>query len=330
MKISISIPTYNQGQYVEKAILSAFNQTVKPFEIIVSNDCSTDHTKEVLENLKLKVPILKVITQPVNLGIGGNVDACLKAALGDFILRLDSDDYLEPDYCAVISALLVEYPKAGYGHANVFEIDKFDKTLKNRVLFRNAEYQNGEEALKAAVKGYRVAANILMFRKEALESVDFMAGRPDFGEDYHLAADLAAKDWGNVFSPKILSNYRVWTDTGNARQKRKMKELTGLLSVFKDVIEPAYEKRNWDKKTIEKSKENIACSQSDCLGWTSYTLEEINELAKAVQNLSASEKTKRFIYMNRNGYGKYLASIKNIKGSFKAFIKEKLIQKKTI
>lgn len=329
MKISVSIPTYNQGQYVEKAILSAFNQTLKPFEIIVSNDCSTDSTMEVLENLKLQVPILKIINQPVNLGIGGNVDACLKAASGDFILRLDSDDYLEPEYCEVMSALLTEYPEAGYGHANVCEVDQFDHTLKNRTLFRSTVYQNGEEALKAAVKGYRVAANILMFRKSALESVHYMAGRPDFGEDYHLAADLAANGWGNVFSPKILSHYRVWTDTGKVRQKRKMRELTGLLSVFKDVIEPAYEQRNWNKSAIEKSKENIACSQSDCLGWDLYTPAEISELARAVSNLSSSGKTKRFIWLNRNGYGKYLKGIKQLQGIVKSFIKDKLITKKT-
>jgi len=311
-KISVSIPTYNQGQYVEKAILSAFNQTLKPFEIIVSNDCSTDDTKEVLENLKLKVPILKVINQAVNLGIGGNVDACLKAASGDFILRLDSDDYLEPDYCAVMAALLLEYPEAGYGHANVTEVDQFDHILKSRTLFRSVVYQNSEEALKAAVKGYRVAANILMFRKSALESVHYMAGRPDFGEDYHLAADLAAHGWGNVFSSKLLSHYRVWTDTGKVRQKRKMRELTGLLSVFKDVIEPAFKQRNWDQSPIEKSKETIACSQSDCLGWDLYTPDEIGELAAAVLNLSSSGKTKRFIWMNRNGYGSYLKHIKQI------------------
>jgi len=328
MKISVSIPTYNQGQYVEKAILSAFNQTLKPFEIIVSNDCSTDDTMEVLERLKLTVPILKVINQPVNLGIGGNVDACLKAASGKLILRLDSDDYLEPDYCAVMSALMAEYPEAGYGHANVGEVDQFDRTLKNRTLFRNAVYQTGEEALKAAVKGYRVAANILIFRKAALESVNYMAGRPDFGEDYHLAADLAAKGWGNVFSAKILSHYRVWTDTGKVRQKRKMRELTGLLSVFKDVIEPAFTQRNWDKNSIEKSKENIACSQSDCLGWDVYTAEEISELAEAVLNLSGSGKTKRFIWLNRNGFGKYLKGIKQLEGSLKSFVKDNLLAKK--
>jgi glycosyltransferase involved in cell wall biosynthesis len=328
MKISVSIPTYNQGQYVEKAILSVYNQTLPPDEIIVSNDCSTDHTMEILEQLKSRVPVLKVINQPVNLGINKNVDACLKAASGEFILRLDSDDYLEPEYCEVLLALLEEYPEAGYAHANVHEIDQHDHKLKNRTLFRRVVFQKSDDALKAAVKGYRVAANIIMFRRKALEQVDFMAGRPNFGEDYHLAADLAAKGWGNVFSPKILSNYRVWVDAGMVRQKRKMSELHGLTSVFDDVIAPAFAKRNWSARDIEKSRENIACAQSDCLGWDLYTESEINELAEAVLKLSPSAKTKRYIWINRNGYGKYLKNWGRIKSGIKGFLKERVLSRK--
>ena len=328
MKISVSIPTYNQGQYVEKAILSVYNQTLSPDEIIVSNDCSTDNTMEVLEQLKSKVPVLKVINQPVNLGINKNVEACLKAASGEFILRLDSDDFLEPEYIKTVLSLLEEYPEAGYGHANVREIDQYDRQLKNRTLFRSLTFQKADDALKAAVKGYRVAANIVMFRRKALEQVNFMSGRPNFGEDYHLAAHLAAEGWGNVFSPKILSNYRVWVDAGMVRQKRKMSELQGLTSVFEDVITPAFMKRGWSTRSIEKSREDIASAQSDCLGWSLYSEAEINELAEAVLKLSASAKTKRYIWINRNGYGKYLKGWSTIKNGFKTFLKDKILSKK--
>ena len=327
MKISVSIPTYNQGQYLEKAILSVFNQTVIPFEIIVSNDCSTDETEEVLTNLALKVPILKVINQPVNLGIGRNVDACLKAASGDFILRLDSDDYLEPEYCEVLVALLEQNPEAGYAHANVSEMDQFDNHLKNRILLRRSTFQNADEALKASVKGYRVAANILMFRRSALEAVNFMAGRPNFGEDYHLAVDLAAHGYGNVFSTKILSNYRVWVDTGKVRQKRKLNEIVGLTSVFKDVILPAFRKRSWSTTGVEKSMERIACAQSDCLGWDLYDSDEVAELTTVLLQLSSSRKTKRYIWLNVNGYGKYLTAIGKVKAKIKSLIKDKILAK---
>lgn len=47
--ISIGIPVHNQGSFLETAIRSALNQTVRPFEIIISNNHSTDETKYIIE-----------------------------------------------------------------------------------------------------------------------------------------------------------------------------------------------------------------------------------------------------------------------------------------
>jgi glycosyltransferase involved in cell wall biosynthesis len=67
--VSICIPTYNQSAYLERAIRSAYNQTYKPKEIIVCDDCSTDETRFVLERLTSEISILTVFYQPINLGI---------------------------------------------------------------------------------------------------------------------------------------------------------------------------------------------------------------------------------------------------------------------
>src|SRR5215217_5302959 len=98
MMISVCIPTFNQAPFIEQAIRSAYDQTLKPDEIIVFDDCSTDHTAQIIDALTQEISILKVYRQPINLGISGNVDSCLRAAKGDLIVRLDSDDQLLPHY----------------------------------------------------------------------------------------------------------------------------------------------------------------------------------------------------------------------------------------
>ena len=85
MKVSVCIPTYNQSLYIEQAIQSAAQQSHPPFEIIVSNDCSTDGTAEILEKLAKEIPSLKVFNQPVNLGMVPNTNAVLRLATGEFI-----------------------------------------------------------------------------------------------------------------------------------------------------------------------------------------------------------------------------------------------------
>ena len=164
MKVSICIPTYNQGKYIELAVRSAEQQTLTPIEIIVSNDCSTDNSKEVLDRLEKEISILKVVHQPVNLGIAKNVDICLRLATGNYVIRLDSDDWLMPQFSEKLVHQLESYPSAGYAHAAVQEIDQLGNTLRVRKLSRGSGFQSGNEALKLTIKGYKVAANILMFK----------------------------------------------------------------------------------------------------------------------------------------------------------------------
>ncbi len=318
MNVSVCIPTYNQASYIEKAIRSAVTQTYPPFEIIVSDDCSTDNTSEILKSLQAEIPILKVIKQPINLGISKNTDFCLRSATGEFILRLDSDDYLLPIYISKLINLFSLYPDAGYAHGAVQEVDKDGNFLKVRRLARKSGFQSGTMALKAAIKGYRVAANIIMFRRNALEKVGFIAATTNFAEDYYLSASLAANNWGNIYVDEILSCYRVWLDTGKVRQKRKLVEIIGFRKVFEEVMEPAFTQRGLSLEPLKHSRTNFVCAHAVCLAWDIYTKDEKQQLIEEFGKLSNTSKANFFIWMYLNGFGKameictYIASFPKV------------------
>lgn len=324
MRISICICTYNQARYVEQAISSAARQTVSAFEIIVSDDCSTDDTPKILDTLLEKIPTLKVIRQKKNLGIAKNTDACLRLATGDFIVRLDSDDVLLPNFSEKLSALLLKFPLAGYAHADVQEIDQNGEFLKVRRLYRSSVFQTSDEALKAAAKGYRVAANIIMFRREALVKVNYLTGRPNFGEDYHLAASISAADFGNVHLKEVLCYYRVWVDIGMIRRKRKLDEIEGLRRVFEEVLEPAFRSRHLNTHTLEKNRIKLACSHADCLGWQLYSPVEKEQLVTELFKLSSAFKVRVFVWLYLNNLGSTLSLVKKSvtvpKAIFKSFL----------
>ena len=94
--ISIIIPCYNDAQYIEQSVQSALDQTYPYKEIIVVDDGSNVETKAVLKQLEPKITHL--ITQE-NQGQSTARNVGIKAAKGDFILVLDSDDYFEPSFC---------------------------------------------------------------------------------------------------------------------------------------------------------------------------------------------------------------------------------------
>jgi glycosyltransferase involved in cell wall biosynthesis len=94
--ISIIIPCYNDAQYIEQSVLSAVNQTYPYIEVIVVDDGSNAETKKVLKKLESK--IFKLITQE-NYGQSKARNIGIEAANGNYILVLDSDDYIEPTFC---------------------------------------------------------------------------------------------------------------------------------------------------------------------------------------------------------------------------------------
>ena len=258
MKVSVCIPTFNQAAYIEQTIKSCTQQTLKPFEILVSNDCSTDNTLEVLKRLSQEISILKVINQPGNRGMVPNTDAVLRAATGDYIVKLDSDDYLATTYIEKLSGLLDEHSSAGYAHGAVQEINGKGEFKKQRILARKTGFHDSDKALRNSIYGYQVAANIIMFRRSALEKVGFITAETNFAEDFYLSAQLAAANYGNVYFSEVLSYYRVWEDDGKVRQRRKLAEIIALRKVFEEVIEPAFKKRNWGMEKLYASKVSFA------------------------------------------------------------------------
>lgn len=104
MKLSIVITAYNVEKYILKCIDSVKNQTFKNIECIIVEDCSTDKTKEYIENIlkKEKDLDIKVIWNNENLGAGMSRRIGIKASTGNYIMLLDADDYISSDYIELL------------------------------------------------------------------------------------------------------------------------------------------------------------------------------------------------------------------------------------
>lgn len=96
MLFSIIIPVYNVEQYLGECLESVFNQSFQDWEAVCVNDGSTDGSAAILEAYSAKDNRLRIITQP-NGGLSAARNAGMKEANGDYILFLDSDDWLELD-----------------------------------------------------------------------------------------------------------------------------------------------------------------------------------------------------------------------------------------
>ena len=319
--VSVCIPTYNQSAFIEQSVRSVFNQSYKPLEIIVSDDASTDDTLLVLEKLQLEISILKVLKNTKNLGITKNVNKCLKEAVGDLVVRLDSDDELCFHFIEKFVPKFEEFENVGYGHCAIQEIDEYNNHLKKRVLFRTSGVQSSSDALKASLGGYKVAANIIMFRKLALEKVEYLKSKIDFAEDYYLITSISEFGFDNIYINEILANYRVWVDKNKLRSRRKLSEIQGLNAVFTDVIEPAFIKRKWGLKNVYLAKRNFAVNHSDCLAWDNYSEAEKIQLQTEILKLSSSLKVRVVMWGYKNGFRIFIKCAKSLPHVMKNIIK---------
>jgi glycosyltransferase involved in cell wall biosynthesis len=96
--VTIGIPTYNGGKRLPRSIESIWTQNYPNLEVIVSDNCSTDNTAEVVENFGRNHPELKLVRQEKNIGQIGNYHFLLKAAKGKYFIWLADDDFLEPGF----------------------------------------------------------------------------------------------------------------------------------------------------------------------------------------------------------------------------------------
>ena len=135
-KVSILCRTYNQEEVIGVAIQSALNQTFHDFELIISDDASTDNTYSRI--LKFQDPRIRIIRNSENRGAPANLNLCMTEAIGEYVSILDGDDEYLPQKLAKQVEFLDKNPDYGavFSYIGTIGDQKNPKILKNSLLFK--------------------------------------------------------------------------------------------------------------------------------------------------------------------------------------------------
>ena len=131
---SVIIPVYNSEKHLNKCIKSVIDQKHNKTEIILIEDCSTDSSLKVCNSFK-KNPLVNIIRHKNNLGVSISRNDGILAAKGEYILFLDSDDWLYPGCLRNIEKLIIKKPKTEV-IIGKFNSDGFP--FNNEILFKNS------------------------------------------------------------------------------------------------------------------------------------------------------------------------------------------------
>jgi glycosyltransferase involved in cell wall biosynthesis len=129
--VTIGICTYNRADsYLRAALQSAVDQTYPNLEIVVSDNCSTDHTAEVVASFA--DPRIRYIRQEQNLGVTGNFNFAANSARGAYFLLLCDDDLIDRDFVETCMDTAGDRTDLGMIRTGMRRIDAHGRTVKDR------------------------------------------------------------------------------------------------------------------------------------------------------------------------------------------------------
>ena len=256
-KISLIMSVYNGEDYLSEAIESVLNQTLKEFELIVINDCSSDSTSEILNKYAELDDRVKVHTNEVNLRLPASLNKAMSFAQGKYIARMDADDICLPERLEKQYKFMEENPHIALSSCKFM-------TLKNGVISSGG---CGGKTDKESIKALLLVTNPILHpgiiaKADVIRTLGYDKNFT-CTEDMELWTRFVMAGHDAQIMPEYLMIYRLHdkqiTETTLEKQHKEVvaiqrKYLAGLLEAMNDQQEEFYIRGIYfrENKDIEK------------------------------------------------------------------------------
>lgn len=212
MSIAVIVPNRNDVRYVRRCLRSLIDQDVRPDELIVVDDQSTDDSVRVIGEAIAGRPWAKLLVNPVNLGTNGALNEGLKHSRSEYVLFLASNDFVLPGIFARAKDCLARWPGAGLWSAMAWLVDEHDRPIRLHpspvVSLRDAWFPPERCRSLAYRFGNWFTGCTMMYRREVLEAVGgfdpFYEGLSDL-----ITALIVCSRSGAAYSPRPFAGLRV-------------------------------------------------------------------------------------------------------------------------
>lgn len=216
-KVSVLVPTYNREKLLKIALESLVRQTSRDFEVVVLDNASGDGTEGCVESFADRLPHLRYIRWPVNVGPVANIADSLGFAEGRYIKYLMDDDRLEPDCIKIMTRCLDDYSEVALVTSKRTPIDANGNPLPDILPTRRATAYDalltGRELIEGVLSlrlNFIGEPSTVMFRKSLVkEPFGIFSGIPfRVNADIALWFQLLTRGKG-IYLTKPLSSFRI-------------------------------------------------------------------------------------------------------------------------
>lgn len=210
--VSVIVPNYNHGAVLPRAIRAYLAQTLRPTEIIIIDDCSTDDSAVVAEALVREAPdVVRLLRHEVNSGPNAGVATGLAVATGEFVTFSAADDVVEPEFLQASVEALSQHPRAGLSFLDPSRV-LLSGDIVERVplsLAPQARYFDPQEMEKLFRRNaFTISSNTVVYRRAVIAALG------GFRKDLEWQADWMANlvmsfRHGAVYVPRALAHFTV-------------------------------------------------------------------------------------------------------------------------
>lgn len=256
--VSVSIVTYNHEKYITESLNSVLNQkTDFSFEIVIGEDCSTDNTKNIINNFKKKFPrIIRIIEHKQNIGAQENYACVSYECRGKYIAHLDGDDLMLPNKLQIqFDFLETHLDFIAVGHP----VRVFQSETNKTITFYDKRFISCKKSIftkNDILNGVPFAHSAKMYRKEAIDKIPIDLKTKNVG-DYLLHIQHASLGKFACIN-QILGEYRIHNKSQNAinlkNRKNALYDITYSLRYAK--------KLGYDLDSIIRKKNHVYFSYS--------------------------------------------------------------------
>ncbi|WP_421243765.1 glycosyltransferase family 2 protein [Aeromonas sp. 601019] len=230
MKISVLVPVYNLGRFIEPCLLSLLEQkTDFEFEVIAIDDGSSDDSWAIMQRLASQWPRLRALQNAQNMGLAKTQKRLLREADGEYIAYVDGDDLALPGKLQRQADYLEAHPGCTlcYHEAEMFD-DETDARIKLFTRdYYNARYLESVMTREALIRfGVFVNASSIMFRRyEGMENAIDEGCKIILDYPWHIL-NLSHNPGTLDFIPELLGRYRFHTQSfgGQTRKSTERRE----------------------------------------------------------------------------------------------------------
>lgn len=210
MKVSVIIPNYNHSSFLKRRIESVLEQTYTDFEVIILDDCSTDNSREIIEQYRNHPRISQIVFNEQNSGSTfAQWNKGLSLATGEYIWIAESDDVASPMLLSTLVSGIITDSNVAIAYCQSYKMDEHENvngswltytaTLPAGEIFEQNFVMNGNEFIKKFLLDRNVIPNAsaVLTKKDLFLSV----GGADAGVKYNA-------DW--LAWLKILTEHKVY------------------------------------------------------------------------------------------------------------------------